>query len=265
MELGLTDVQQREMVRVLLHCSANVCPPLAETSPSAGSAPADHAPLFFPSCSLQEKLYNPYYTLVLARLLQLHAHRFTFQYSLWDFFRELGEGDVGGTEVVRAFKESGGKAGKGRHVAKRHVRNWAKAYGWCIAKEGTTLAILKPINFTRLRPASAGFLQQLLIALILASQTASPLLILPSTRLADLDPTPLKEVVMKVANLPDLCEGLLYFLQTSLTDDGAWLDSLGEGEKQVAVWGREVLRDELLLGLEGRMDSAINDDGDDDI
>jgi hypothetical protein len=70
---------------------------------------------------------------------------------------------------------------------------------------------------------------------------------------------------MKVANLPGLCEGLLYFLQTSLTDDGAWLDSLGEGEKQVAVWGREVLRDELLLGLEGRMDSAINDDGDDDI
>lgn len=211
---------------------------------------------------MQEKLYNPYYTLVLARLLQLHAHRFTFQYSLWDFFRELGEGDVGGTEVVRAFKESGGKAGgvKGRHVAKRHVRNWAKTYGWCIAKEGTTLAVLKPINFTRLRPASTNFVEQLLISVIFASQTASPLLILPSTRLADLDPTPLKEAVMKVANLPGLCEGLLYFLQTSLTDDGAWLGSLGESEKQVAIWGREVLRDELLLSLEGRIDSTIDDD-----
>lgn len=264
MELGLTDVQQREMVRVLLHCSANVRPSIAPAALLLLHRLTDARPARAPFPHPQEKLYNPYYTLVLARLLQLHSHRFTLQYSLWDFFRELGEGDVGGTEVVRAFKESGSKSSKASNVSKRHVRNWAKAYGWCIAKEGTTLAVLKPINFTRLRPASTSFLQQLLISLVFASQTASPLLVLSSTRVQDLDPTPLKEAVMKVANLPGLCEGLLYFLQTSMTDDGAWLDSLGEGEKQVAVWGREVLRDELLMGLEGRMETAGMQDGDGD-
>lgn len=259
MDLGLSDVQQREMIRVILHCSANVRPshPLCILPSlvlmSTGS-------LFL---TVQEKLYNPYYTLVLAQLLQLHSHRFTLQYSLWDFFREMGEGDVGGTEVVRAFKEGSSKGSKGSNISKRHVRNWAKVFGWSVAKDGTTLSILKPINFTRLKPQSTNFLQQFIIALIFASQTQSPLFILPSTRLKDLDAQPLKEAIMKVVALQSLCEGLLYFLSTAMTDDGAWLGSLGEGERQVAVWGREVLKDELMMVLEGRAEQDIGEEDDD--
>lgn len=90
---------------------------------------------------LQEKLYNPFYTLVLARLLSLHTHKFTLQYCLWDFLRDLGEGEVGGADHVRASKEGGGFS-KNR-VPERQVRNLARAYAWCVAKEGVTLSIFK--------------------------------------------------------------------------------------------------------------------------
>lgn len=61
----LTDVQQREFVRVTLHC-----------------------------CGM-EKTYNPYYTLVLNNLCaNSYDHRFTLQYALWDMLRELADGAV---------------------------------------------------------------------------------------------------------------------------------------------------------------------------
>jgi hypothetical protein len=113
------------------------------------------SPLLLPPTQ-QEKLYNPFYTLVLSRLLALHTHKFTLQYCLWDFLRDLGEGDVGGAEIVRAFKESGSGAkfgGKDRErVPERKVRNWARGIGWCIAKEGVSLSVLK-VRFER-RPCS---------------------------------------------------------------------------------------------------------------
>ncbi|KAL7419240.1 suppressor of glycerol defect [Cryptotrichosporon argae] len=60
--LNLSDVAQRELVRVTLHC-----------------------------CGM-EKTYNPYYTLVLDHLCAgSYDHRFTLQYALWDLLRELGD------------------------------------------------------------------------------------------------------------------------------------------------------------------------------
>jgi nucleolar MIF4G domain-containing protein 1 len=57
--LKYTETQQREYVRVTLHC-----------------------------CNL-EKTYNPYYTLVLNNLCsESYSHRFTLQYALWDLLRE---------------------------------------------------------------------------------------------------------------------------------------------------------------------------------
>lgn len=60
--LKFTEVQQREFVRVALHCCTT------------------------------EKTYNPYHTLILNKLCaESYSHRFTFQYALWDFLRESGE------------------------------------------------------------------------------------------------------------------------------------------------------------------------------
>lgn len=66
----LTDVQQREFVRVTLHC-----------------------------CGM-EKTYNPYYTLVLNNLCaNSYDHRFTLQYALWDMLRELADGSIPDTRA----------------------------------------------------------------------------------------------------------------------------------------------------------------------
>ncbi|CDZ96845.1 Protein involved in high osmolarity signaling pathway [Phaffia rhodozyma] len=220
LQLGLTDIQQREIVRVLLHCSGN------------------------------EKIYNPFYTLVLSHLLSLHTHKFTFQYSLWDFLREMGEGDVGGAAIVQAHK--GTKTGK-KKVPVRQIRNWAKVYGWCIAKEGATLALFKPVNFTALRPQTELFFLHLITALILSTQTTSPVLLLPGS-LSEPVASPLEQHIMKVANLPSLCEGLLYFLTTSMAGED-WLDTVGvEGKKErkVVRWGVEVWKERLSMEIEGR-------------
>lgn len=61
----LTHVQQREFVRVALHC-----------------------------CGM-EGAYNPYYTLVLNNLCaNSYDHRFTLQYAIWDLLRELDSGGI---------------------------------------------------------------------------------------------------------------------------------------------------------------------------
>ena len=55
LKLGLKDQQERDIVRVLMHC-----------------------------CQ-QEKAYNPYYTLVAQQFIQSnYSHVITFQYALWD-------------------------------------------------------------------------------------------------------------------------------------------------------------------------------------
>ncbi|KAI9098155.1 hypothetical protein DFS34DRAFT_694371 [Phlyctochytrium arcticum] len=63
LKLGLKPAQEREIVRVLIHCLS------------------------------EEKVYNPYYALVGERLCaQAHGYRVTFQYVLWDSFKAM-EGD----------------------------------------------------------------------------------------------------------------------------------------------------------------------------
>jgi hypothetical protein len=49
---------------------------------------------------------------------------------------------------------------------------------------------------------------------------------------------------------------------TAITDEGTCLGSLGEGEKQVAVWGREVLKDEFMMCRKGRAEQDIGEEHD---
>lgn len=71
----LTSVQQREFVRVALHCVG------------------------------MEAAYNPYYTLVLNNLCaNSYDHRFTLQYALWDLLRELGDGGVPDTRAAHVAR-----------------------------------------------------------------------------------------------------------------------------------------------------------------
>jgi nucleolar MIF4G domain-containing protein 1 len=92
---------------------------------------------------MQEKTYNPYYTLVCQHLCRTsHAYKITLQFSLWDFLRDLGETDVGGVEVIKSLKD-GAASFDLKSVSSIRLKNVAKAYGWWTAKDCVTLAILK--------------------------------------------------------------------------------------------------------------------------
>jgi nucleolar MIF4G domain-containing protein 1 len=65
LKLGLKDKQEREMVRVLLHCCA------------------------------QEKAFNPYYALISQRLCEYqYSFKITFQYALWDILKACTDEDL---------------------------------------------------------------------------------------------------------------------------------------------------------------------------
>ncbi|EEB94376.1 hypothetical protein MPER_06822, partial [Moniliophthora perniciosa FA553] len=131
-ELKLTEVQQRDIIRVLIHCCGN-------------------------------------------HLCQLsHSYKITLQYCLWDFLRDMGETEVGGMEVIKSLKE--GREGFDiKSISSSRLRNVAKAYAWWIAKDCIGLAVLKPVDFTRLQPQTRTFLRELFTNIFLCSQSSSPL------------------------------------------------------------------------------------------
>jgi nucleolar MIF4G domain-containing protein 1 len=107
--------------------------------------------------AMQEKAYNPYYTLLAANLCTgSHAHRFTLQYALWDFLRTLGETQVGGVQVIKSVEDGEpdfGGEGAGMTPKDSRIRNMARLYAWLIAKEHLGPNVFKvslhPISETR--------------------------------------------------------------------------------------------------------------------
>ncbi|KAF7970077.1 hypothetical protein HWV62_25056 [Athelia sp. TMB] len=209
-QLNLTEVQQREIIRVILHCCGN------------------------------EKSYNPYYTLIAQHLCRSsHSYKVTLQFCLWDFLRDLGETTVGGAEVIKNLKEDDGFDTKG--ITGARMRNVAQAYGWWVAKDCCTLAILKPVDFTTLKPRTIKFLRDLAKYLFIASQVSTPVLgsALPTTR----NRGAVEEIFIKATRIEALALGLVYFLskEVSITD--------GDGEGLVK-WASGVAIDTLRTGMD---------------
>ncbi len=130
----MTEIQQREIIRVLWHCIGLV---------SSSSTRSSSLETNLVAVS-QAKAYNPYYTLIVQRLCSnSHSHKVTLQYCLWDFLRELGEKNVGGTEVVKNAEFGG----KGKKVSESKLSNLARALAWWVAKDATNLLILKVSSY----------------------------------------------------------------------------------------------------------------------
>jgi nucleolar MIF4G domain-containing protein 1 len=126
MKLKLTDAQNREIVRVILHCASN------------------------------EQAYNPYYGFVALKLCTYkHDYRVTFQYAFWDFLRSLGEEDVGSGQPVDIHD-----------VPLSKMVHMAKLYGWLIGQDGLSILILRSINFTALQKQTQTFMRVLFTSLL---------------------------------------------------------------------------------------------------
>ncbi|GAA5963013.1 hypothetical protein JCM8115_002588 [Rhodotorula mucilaginosa] len=217
LQLGLTDVQQREIARVLLQCCGN------------------------------EKVYNPYYTLVAHRLCtKSHSFQITLQYLLWDFFRDLGEKSVGGEELVKSMQDSR-DGGAGSSVSTRRLANLAKLYAWCISKDALSITILKPVPFASMQEQTSSFLIQLFVFCIIATQTPSPALVLP-TAATRKDREAVERVFVKAATAPKLQRGLGYFFEAHGKEVVQWAGKkLGEREKTVVKWGTRIAAETLSV------------------
>ncbi|KAK8866155.1 hypothetical protein IAR55_001306 [Kwoniella newhampshirensis] len=191
--LKLTEIQQREFVRVTLHC-----------------------------CGL-EKTYNAYYTLILNHLCaNSYDHRFTLQYALWDFMRELEDG--------------------GDKVGKQRLDNVAKAIAYVIARGSMDLTVFKAVDFTSLSRNLLKFLSSFLTNLFISTQTLSPLICLGKKYdpAKELDEEVVQDLFEKVLSNQELTGGWLYVLSKE-NRAGVELDEgRGEREKEVVKRGREV-------------------------
>ncbi|QRV73825.1 eukaryotic translation initiation factor 4G [Ceratobasidium sp. AG-Ba] len=210
-QLELQETQQREIVRVVLHCCGN------------------------------ERAYNPFYTLVAQHLCQKsHSHRITLQYCLWDFLRSLGESQVGGAAISRDFDTNGD------NVSDSTISNYARAYAWWLARGSVALSIFKPVEFLVLQPQSKRFLKLLFLQMIISSQSNSPLIdirsaesSIPKVR----NRAAVEEITSKALRIPTMCKGIVYFIQTLLAED-----DLGARTKlahELLVWGLGVAKESL--------------------
>ncbi|KAF8843775.1 ARM repeat-containing protein [Paxillus ammoniavirescens] len=207
-QLNLSEVQQREIVRVILHCCGN------------------------------EKSYNPYYSLVCQQLCQTsHSYKITLQFCLWDFLRDLGETSVGGAEVIKHLKDENVQF-EVKNISSSRMKNVAKAYGWWMSKDCCSLTILKPVDFTLLKPQARKFLKELIVQIFVASQASSPLLTNSSKEQSSRNRGTVEEIFMKATKVENLGLGLIFFLSHAF-----------KGEEGLVKWASTVARETLQTGM----------------
>ena len=117
MKLGLKERQERDIIRVLVHC-----------------------------CS-QEEDYNPYYMYVIDLLCQNIGFKITYQFTLWDFFKEIDEDcdeDVLETKTL----------------------NIANLTADLIQRGSIQLSVLKTLSLTTLSPLQAIFLKSFIFKMM---------------------------------------------------------------------------------------------------
>ncbi|QRW16836.1 eukaryotic translation initiation factor 4G [Rhizoctonia solani] len=221
-QLDLQETQQREIIRVVLHCCGN------------------------------ERAYNPFYTLVTHHLCQKsHSHRITLQYCLWDFLRSLGETQVGGEAISRDEVASGDE------VSNSMISNHAKAYAWWLARGSVALTIFKPVEFLVLRPRTKQFFRSLFAQMVISSQSNSPLVdvrspesSIPQARNREA----IQEIIAKAKRLPALCKGIGYFIKSMLSDEQD-LKTKTKRAHELVIWGLSVVQDAL-------QEDSLSDDDD---
>lgn len=86
-------------------------------------------------CAGAEKTYNPFYSFVARRVCLDRKLQKAFQFSLWDLFKRMGEGQDEAEE--NSDEENEGKLGL------RSLVNLAKLFGVLIAEGGLPLSVLK--------------------------------------------------------------------------------------------------------------------------
>ncbi|MCJ1359756.1 MAG: suppressor of glycerol defect [Icmadophila ericetorum] len=157
-------------------------------------------------CARAEAVYNPYYTLIAKRLCTDKKLKMAFQFSLWDTFKLMGEGE----DEIEQDNDRDDK------LETREVVNLAKLFGSLVADGGLTLSIFKNLNLAYLQPQTRIFVELLLITVILQSrQNSSSSRGSSNTTSSNnqRNEEALINIFMKLKTVPEMVRGLQYFLK----------------------------------------------------
>jgi nucleolar MIF4G domain-containing protein 1 len=200
-KLNLKRSQETEIPRVIVHC--------------AGS----------------EETYNPYYTVLARKFCADHKARKSFQFSLWDIFKSLGERQDG-AEGSDDEEESATSSSQ----SLRKLVNQGKLYGTLIGRKALPIISLKNLNFPYLQPKTKTFLEVLLVTTILESQKVSK---------EKRNNKALLEVFVEVDQASEMIAGLQYFLKKVVVKT----DIVDKEEKETVAWGSKAVMDMLTRVL----------------
>jgi nucleolar MIF4G domain-containing protein 1 len=200
-KLNLKRSQETEIPRVIVHC--------------AGS----------------EKTYNPYYTVLARKFCADHKARKSFQFSLWDIFKGLGERQDGAEE-----SDDEDESASSSSQSLRKLVNQGKLYGTLIGRKALPITSLKNLNFPYLKPKTKTFVEVLLVTTILESQKVSK---------DKRNNKALLEVFVEVDQASEMIPGLQYFLKKVVVKT----DIVEKAEKETVKWGCKAVMDMLTRVL----------------
>jgi len=175
-------------------------------------------------CAEAEKSYNPFYTLLSRRVCSDRKLKMAFQFSLWDLFKQMGEGD---DDPAEDENEDEGRLGL------RSLVNLAKMFGTIVAEDGLGLGVLKNLNLAYLPPKIQVFVEILLITVILELEKGA---------VDQRNEKVLVDTFLKSKEMSEMAAGLRYFLKKVVSTS----DIAGSKQDRETVrWGCRVASDAL--------------------
>ncbi|KAF2819783.1 dihydrolipoyl dehydrogenase [Ophiobolus disseminans] len=178
-------------------------------------------------CAGSEEKYNHYYTVLARKVCADHKMRKSFQFSLWDIFKSLGEKQDGAEDSDDSDEDDI----KDSQTLRKLV-NQAKLYGTLIGKKGLPITSLKNLNFPYLQPKTKTFTEVLLVTTILESQKGSK---------ERFNNKALLEVFVEVDQAPEMIAGLQYFIKKVVLKTAI----VEKKEKDTVKWGCTAVTDML--------------------
>lgn len=182
-------------------------------------------------CAGSEETYNHYYTVLARKICADHKMRKSFQFSLWDLFKSLGEKQ---NEEEDSDNEEDGV--EDRHNLRKLV-NQAKLYGTLVGTRALPITSLKHLAFPYLQAKTKTFVEVLLVTAILETQKRS--------KNKQNDNKALLEVFVEVDQAPEMIAGLQYFVKKVIVKTAI----VEKKEKDVVQWGCTAVMDMLTRVL----------------
>jgi nucleolar MIF4G domain-containing protein 1 len=177
-------------------------------------------------CAGAETMYNPYYALIAKKLCADKRMKMAFQFSLWDFFKRMGEGDM---------EDRDDDDDETQAVELTEVVNLAKMYAGLITDGALSLTVLKTLNLAYLKDQAHTFVELLLVVIILQSQEG----------VSDShDEKVLRTVFAKAGDAPQILSGLQFFIKKAVAQSDL---ASSQKERGTLKWGSKVARDTLKM------------------